>query len=115
MRTVCPVARSNGGRNSSIAAFIAVVISALISAAPAAPDAASSETTIAAISFCMQCLPSCWIEAFGLVDRSRLRRGQRPDQRLGGFGFPGGDCDAGGVERGLLQVRRQHADDFDVR
>jgi len=50
MRSVCPLARSNCGTSSAIASATAVLISALISAAPAPPAVINSAKPIAAVS-----------------------------------------------------------------
>src|SRR5215467_7756938 len=115
---MCPLARSNGGTSSSTAAFMAVVTSASISAvdAGAAPDTAISAAAAAAITnACIGRLPSWRIESLGLEDRRRRWRAQRRDQRPGGFGVAGAGGDAGRIDRGELQLRRQHADHLDVR
>src|SRR6266498_1256984 len=98
-----PLARSNGGRISSVAALIAVETKALISAAGAAPEASASTAMVVIRSFCMTPTRSTRFEAFGLVDRSRRRRGQRLDQRYGCVHLLGASRNARRIGRDILE------------
>src|SRR3954452_9063771 len=123
MRSVCPLARSNCGANSSMAAFIAVVIRTLSSAA-CAPDIATSSSPAAnaVLRVCMACSSVLPREARGLAGLHTLRldggrsgrRGKACDHRLAGLCMLDLGRDAAGVDCGLLYLDGQRADHIDA-
>src|SRR5262245_49447854 len=113
---VWPLARSNAGRISSVAALMAVETKALISAACAGPLKCIAKATVAATAIrrIMSSRPSIGFEAFGSDHGLCGGRGEVFDQRFGARRVLRGRGKAGREYRLVLDVRRQRADDVDA-